>query len=122
MTRAKLRLSILGGVLLVLTACSLIVDTNGDQCTSDADCAGFSRSVCTSGVCSITPGGGLGPDGAPLGADGSSSCKPKVPESQSDFLNEPCTGSQCFPFDDCERIGICDGGLPALAAPPDGGV
>lgn len=122
MKRMKLRLAFLGVALFVGTACSLIVDTDADQCTSDGDCAGFALAVCRSGVCvSLTtiPDSGFGPDGAPLDAG----CTPKVPVTQEDILNEPCTSSQCIDFDNCARLGMCDGGaLPALVAPPDGGV
>jgi hypothetical protein len=118
-------LLLLAGTFVLVTACSLIVDTNADQCTSNTDCAGF-NAVCQEGVCvagSTTEGGPTadGPAGdSPSNTD--SGCTPKAKATQEDFLNEPCTNSQCIPFDDCARIGTCDGGaLPPLVDPPPGG-
>jgi hypothetical protein len=127
--RLRLRwkgLVLFGGVTLALvTACSLIVDTNADQCTSNAECAGF-NAVCQAGVCvagSATEGGPA--SDAPAGdspSAGDTGCTPKPKATQEDFLNEPCTNSLCTPFDDCTRLGMCDGGtLPTLVDPPPGG-
>lgn len=118
---------VLAGLTMVLAACSLILDTKKDQCTVDGDCAKFgSTSKCVSGVCSQSST--TLPDGAPssdAGTDGSlpdGACIPKEPKtSREDFLNEKCTDSKCIPFDDCARVGLCDGGLPPLVDPPEGG-
>lgn len=120
---------VLAGLTMVLAACSLILDTKKDQCTVDGDCAKFgSTSKCVSGVCSNTsntlPDGATPPNDS--GTDGSvlpdGGCLPKEPKSsREDFLNETCTDSKCIPFDDCARVGLCDGGRPPLVDPPEGG-
>lgn len=117
-------------LLLPAAACSLIANTKGDQCSSDADCKKLSQTaVCQSGVCvdnslSGADGGpGLTDGGSGVGEGGKlpdGGCIPKVPVSQSDYLNEKCTNSSCIPFDNCARIGVCDGSLPPLIV-PDGG-
>lgn len=115
--------AILVGGAILTAACSAILDTNADQCSSDGDCARFSGRVCRDGVCVLgaatLPDGAAG-DGGDAGEAGA--CVPKVPSSQDDFLNEPCTNAQCIPFDDCARTGVCDAALPALLDPPEGGV
>lgn len=114
------------GVLLVsafLAACSVLLDKSKDQCTTNGECARFGATYqCVQNVC--VAGGGLdaGPDGAPGGDAGSDACVPTPKTKNSDFYNEKCTNSSCIPFDNCAKLGICDGGLPALVTPPDGGV
>jgi hypothetical protein len=121
-------------VAVTVTACSLIVDTTKDQCTTAADCSPSVGAMCVDGVC---VGAGVGVDAS---VDGNSSdapagdalvdggCVPKAPTSQEDFLNEKCTNAQCITFDNCARVGLCpgvdggDGGLPALVTPPLGGI
>jgi hypothetical protein len=119
------------GVGALTAACSVLIDTEKEQCKTDADCTRFGDAVCSVGVCvsssatlpdGSTPDGSTPPDGAAPDA-GDARCTPKPPQSQSDFLNESCTNSQCIPFDNCARAGVCDGGpLPPLIDPPDGGV
>jgi hypothetical protein len=118
-------------LLLSPAACSVLLNTKAEQCSSDADCKKFSSTaVCQATVCvdpaateagitdgsTVLPDGTL-PDGAPIGDAG---CKPKTPVTQSDFLNEKCTNATCIPFDNCARLGVCDGSLPPLGV-PDGG-
>jgi hypothetical protein len=124
----------------VSVACSALLDTKSDQCSTNQDCAHFSQTaVCTSGVCveSSTSSGADGSvadgnvPGTDAGADadangitvdgGDAGCTPKVPQTQTDYLNEKCTSSVCIPFDNCARLGVCDGSLPPTLT-PDGGL
>ena len=126
------RLLTLGAIVLATTgaACSLILDKNKDQCTQNGDCARFGAGyTCNAGLCATRPGvladGAVEPDGAvPDGGGEDAGCTPKTPKTTNeDFLNETCTDSKCIPFDNCARLGLCDGGpLPALVDPPEGGV
>ncbi len=118
-------------LLLGMAACTALLNTKADQCGSDADCTKFSATaVCQVGVCvdltatdgaaldgQVKSDGGNLPDGNSGLPDG---CVPKVPVSQGDFLNEKCTNASCIPFDNCARLGVCDGSLPPLVI-PDGG-
>jgi hypothetical protein len=80
--------------LLLLSGCSVLVDREADQCKSDADCAIFGgHPYCKQGVCVAS---GLGPPGCFFG----------TPSSQADYANA-CTQSQCVPFDNCGRLGVC---------------
>jgi hypothetical protein len=131
-TRTHTRALVALGLALVLTACSLIVNKDKDQCSTDGDCAATQGAVCLQGVCVLSPAN------AEAGADGSADgplptadagCTPKVPAVDTDFLNEKCTTSECIDFDNCARLGACpafDGGeggaLPALITPPVGGI
>jgi hypothetical protein len=112
-----------------LVACSLILDKEKDQCASNGDCAKFgSGYTCNAGVCqkpTASTDGAVDPDGAVNPDGGDAGCTPKVPKvSREEFLNETCTDSKCIPFDNCARLGVCEGdaALPALVDPPDGGV
>jgi hypothetical protein len=121
-------------VAVTVTACSLLVDTTKNQCTTAADCSPSAGAMCVDGVCvaggasadASTDGNASdGPTGDAL-VDGG--CAPKEPTTQDDFLNEKCTNAQCISFDNCARVGLCpgvdggDGGLPALVDPPVGGI
>ena len=112
-------------VALVMTACSLLVNTDKDQCAVDADCAS-SGAVCRQGVCvlaSSLPEAGSSDASSDAPAPGEDAgCTPKVPTSDPDFFNEKCTNAQCIDFDNCTRMGVCDGGLPPLVTPPAGGI
>jgi hypothetical protein len=93
---------------LCTSACSLLVNRGADQCSSDADCAQFgNHPFCRAGVCVES---GLGPPGCFYG----------TPTTPSEFANA-CTTSQNTPFDNCMRLGLCDGGVNAdqLAPPAD---
>ena len=122
--RLRTRL-LLGGIALLMTACSLLVNTDKDQCSADADCAS-SGAVCRQGVCvlasSVPDGGGDALADGATGPDPDAGCAPKVPASDLDFLNETCTTAQCIDFDNCARVGLCDGSLPPLVTPPAGGI
>ncbi len=95
--------------LLSMTGCSLLVDHSAVQCKTDGDCAHFDSAhpFCRSGVCVPS---GLGPVGCFYGD----------PQSAAQFANA-CSTSQCAPFDNCGRLGLCgDGGVePGLTAPLD---
>lgn len=140
MTRSSsdVRIRILvGSVLFVaVTACSLIVDSKAEQCSSTADCTKFSGTVCQAGFCvsssSLVDGGGDLTDGSSSSSSGSvdggdggkvdSGCVP-LTSTPAELANDTCTGADCVPFDNCVRLGVCgDAGLPALVVPPAGGV
>jgi hypothetical protein len=96
------------GLVVACGACSLIVDRNSTQCSSDSDCDPFgTHPVCSGGVCVPS---GLGPP----------NCFSGMPELPQDFENQ-CGTAQCQAFDDCQRLKLCDGGAPGdggLIAPP----
>jgi ABC-type phosphate transport system substrate-binding protein len=89
-------------------ACSVLLDRSAAQCQTDADCSQFgSHPYCQSGVCVSS---GLGP----------SDCYFGTPQSQSNFQNQ-CTTAQCLSFDNCSRLGLCNGatdGDAGLVSPP----
>ncbi len=93
-------------LLIALASCSLIVN-KADQCSSEADCnqefGGYP--ACQDGVCVYT---GLGPPGCFYGEAGAPA-----------QLATQCTAASCIPFDDCARLGICDGGALPPLVPPD---
>ena len=93
-------------VLLASSAgCSLVLDKQSDQCSTDADCEHFGgHPYCNSGYCVAS---GLGPENCVLG----------TPTKQSDYLNA-CSTSKCVAFDNCDRLGLCSGQtLPPLVDP-----
>jgi hypothetical protein len=97
-------------LLAVSAACTAIVDRSTTQCHTDGDCAHFGgRPLCQGGLCVKS---GFLPDDCFLGA----------PQQPTDFLNQ-CTTVACMSFDNCGRLGLCDGGAPdaALIPPPDAG-
>src|SRR5437764_140321 len=100
------------GLLFASVECTIFVDHDSQQCSSDSDCQVFgNHPVCRSGVCVSS---GLGP------AD----CFYGTPQTQAQFLNE-CTNAQCFGFDSCAH-NVCNGnpidaGLVPLP-PPDAGM
>jgi hypothetical protein len=100
------RMARLAALLGALSGCSFILDTNANQCMQDSDCWHFDATYpkCVQGVCVPS---GLGPPGCFYGA----------PSTATQFENQ-CTTAQCIPFDNCARLGLCDGGtLPALVHP-----
>lgn len=142
-TRHTTRFAILGSALAFVTAaCSLILDTDKVQCSNDGDCAALSAgSKCVNSVCTSpsSTGDGSTPDGespdtsspgvdsstnpdidggtdAHFGADG---CFTGTPTTTEQFLNA-CTTAQCTAFDNCAKLGLCDGGMLG-PSPPDGG-
>jgi len=104
--------ALLVALAALLTACSLLLDKSKDQCTTSDECAQYGAGLqCIQGVCAAAAAGAAG------------TCAPQTPKlNNTDFLNEKCTDSKCIPFDNCARLGVCDGNLPALVTPPDGGV
>ena len=131
-TRPPLRRAarLLAGVAAVSTAlaalysCSLIVDTQSQQCQMDSDCSAFAGSHCDTaeGVCvgrTSTGSGGAGTCGVDGGIDGGG-CYACTPGDDSEYLNE-CTGATCIPFDNTRVTLLGPGGtLPQLPT-PDGG-
>ncbi len=96
------------GLVVACGACTLIVDRTSTQCASDTDCEQYgSHPFCKNGVCVPS---GLGPP----------ACFYGTPEQPQDFLNQ-CGTAECQAFDDCQRLGLCDGGVlrdGGLIAPP----
>lgn len=119
-------------LLVAVAACSLIVDPKAEQCSGPGDCAKFSGTVCAQGFCvsssALVDGGGEpnNPDADASGSDGEAGavdagCVPQT-STPDELANDTCTNADCVPFDNCARLGVCDGGLPALVVPPAGGV
>lgn len=111
-----------------LTACTAILNQSADQCSKDADCAAFGAEfTCNQGLCRSPGSSSSGGSSGTVDPDAStpdSGCVPTPNKTRNaDFYNEKCTNASCIPFDNCTRLGVCDGGaLPALISPPDGGV
>jgi len=118
--RLRVATALLLAVIAASGACSLLVESTTDQCTTDADCRPFGDfSVCTAGLC-VKPGAAndAGPDGGD-GGDGGA-CFTGTPTSDPEFFNQ-CADAGCEPFDNCARLNLCaDAGLPPLVS-PDGG-
>jgi hypothetical protein len=95
-------------LLLLSAACTAMLDHNAAQCHADADCARFGdHPYCQSGICVSS---GLGPP----------NCFDGKPQQPSDFLNQ-CSTAQCLAFDNCSRLGLCNGATDldaALSSPP----
>jgi hypothetical protein len=149
--RRNLRLALAivaaGTGLATVYSCSLIVDTQSQQCQADSDCAQFGMAKCdtTNGICvaSTTTSGSTtsgstgsassssGSSGSPCDVDGGiagggcyndslSACPLSAENANAQLLNACTTG--CVPFDDTTVKGLVDGGLPGLPNPPDGGL
>jgi hypothetical protein len=95
------------------SACSVMLDRDIVQCSSDLDCADFeagdtAHAVCNQGVCENS---GLGPKG----------CFSGPPTTTLQYLNA-CTTAKNIPFDNCSRLGLCSAApLADPAAPPSTG-
>jgi hypothetical protein len=84
-------------------ACSVALDRDGEQCSTDQDCAKFENATTTHAVCreGLCVNSGLGPKG----------CFSGSPSTNDQYLNA-CTTAQNQPFDNCRRLGLCPGGAP----------
>lgn len=125
--------------LFATAACTLILDRDDVQCSTNGDCAKFAATAtCVQSVCVLPDGGSVNEAGsdapndtnqpdvfvpteagikdAGVGFDG---CFEGTPTTNDQFLNA-CTPAECTPFDNCARLGICDDALPGVK-PPDGG-
>ncbi len=129
----------LAAIATSIGACNLVVESATDQCTSDTDCKIFNNgSVCANGVCVAggsssssssgmggaggMGGGGMGGMGGMGGAGGMGgggpTCFSGTPTKDVDFFNQ-CTEATCVEFDNCARLGLCEGAaLPPLVDPP----
>jgi hypothetical protein len=108
---ARTRRAAVLALSLVASGCTFLLDHSAQQCATDADCAQFgTHPYCIKGVC--TPSG-LGPVG----------CFDGTPTTSAQFANA-CTTAACVPFDNCKRVGECngDGGVPPLSMPGNLGV
>ena len=98
---------LLGALLAATAACTVLLDHDDTQCHSDSDCSRFGgHPFCQGGVCVQS---GLGPN----------ACFYGTARQPADFLNQ-CSTAQCLSFDNCHRLGLCDGGsdLDAALHPP----
>src|SRR5262245_29477622 len=98
-------------MVALLSGCSVLVEHEAAQCTTDAACAHWGHHpFCDKGVCVAS---GLGPEGCIYGAL----------EAQSDYLNA-CTTAAYVAFDNCTRLGECraDGGMPMTVDPTNGAI
>lgn len=116
MLALALALALLGG-----GSCSLLLKGDADQCTTDADCARFAGSICSTDHVCVTAGSsssgssGTGSSGGGAGAcDGGGGCWPCAPVTNAQIQNA-CTGAVCAKFD-AKRLtkALKDGGLPPL--------
>lgn len=83
-------------MLLTTGACTALLDHNATQCQTDSDCVKFGEHpYCQQGVCVSS---GLGPAGCFYG----------TPQQPTDFMNQ-CSTAECLPFDNCERLDLCNG-------------
>jgi hypothetical protein len=104
---------VLVGVLPLMSACSVAVDRDMQQCQTDPDCARFeggstAHAICSDGVCINS---GLGPQGCYSGA----------PTSTLQLLNA-CGNAATAHFDNCARLGLCGAApLPDLLSPESAG-
>jgi hypothetical protein len=94
----------LAAVLPLTGACSVMVDRDLVQCSTDLDCAKFesgttAHAVCNQGVCVNS---GLGPKG----------CFSGTPATTAQYLNA-CTSAQNLAFNNCARLGLCGAGAVA---------
>jgi hypothetical protein len=130
LTRVGFLVAVVAG-LAVVYSCSLIVDTQSQQCQSNSDCAGFPGATCntTLGVCVGTSSEGGSGEGCDVdgGINGggcyNTSLAACVATSNAQLLNACTTG--CTPFDNSMLKGFVDAGfaLPDLPVPgPDGGL
>lgn len=129
------RALVLGLLLIPAAACSVLLNTSRDQCSSDGDCTKLSATaVCQSGVCvdtaaateagadgavsddgSVSDGGGS-KDGGGI-TQGFDGCFPGTPTTPQQLLNA-CTNADCIAYDNCSMLGLCnDAGLPDGSAP-----
>ena len=95
-------------VALFSAACSVLLNHDKTQCSTDSDCAHFGgHPSCVNSVCVES---GLGP----------SDCFEGTPMGSSDFSNQ-CSVATCGAFDNCMRIGLCgsDESEQVPVAPPD---
>src|SRR5690242_20235602 len=116
-------LVVAGAIAMVTTSCSGDETSNPATTTNDASLGPDG----TTGVDSPTslPDTASPPPDAAEGGDAAAALKPPgcfqgKPTTNLELLNA-CTTADYVPFDNCARLGICDGGaLPALR--PEGGV
>src|SRR3954471_5429273 len=120
MRRSRYSFLIAIGLLATSAACSLILDHDTEQCSTDGDCKGYAAgAVCRDSVCvSGSAAGGDAEAGGPnaeRGADADAAVEAGPcqkggfagdPTTNAEFLNH-CTSAQCEPFDNCDKLGLC---------------
>jgi ABC-type phosphate transport system substrate-binding protein len=112
---ATWRLAIVGTAVTALialfaAACSVLIDDDKAQCSTDDDCASFGGlPSCQRGLCVAS---NLGPEG----------CFSGTPTTPEEFANQ-CSTAQCEEFDNCGRLGLCSGSAAEqpTVPPPDAG-
>src|SRR5262249_47811552 len=116
----RIGIAIGAALLAVPVACSLIVSTSTDQCTSDNECASFGAGHTCNADHLCVKGNGTGNcSGFNANADASCACSP----TDNTSIINGCTGNPCTPFDNAGRVtgwaqGFGAGKIPALVAPP----
>lgn len=103
--RRRLLAAAVVGVGFWVSACSVALDRSESQCSTDSDCTkfgGYPR--CQAGLCVAS---GLGPEGCFFGK----------PSTNEEFLNQ-CSTSKCEAFDNCARLGLCNGAPAPEATSP----
>ncbi len=103
----------------LLSSCTFLLDHDAKQCQSDADCKTFAaNAVCVDFVCTRPAATDAGVDaGPPLGPPG---CFRGTPSTDLEFYNA-CTNASFLAFDNCARVGLCDGGAEVAITRPDAG-
>lgn len=95
----------------MLSACSLVTDTNATQCSQDSDCSKFAQNA----------GGAVCKDKLCVVVDGFKGCYPDTPTTNDQLMNA-CNGGPspaiCIPFDNCATLGLCDGSKPSAPIDP----
>ncbi len=103
--RFQFAICLAGLAMLLVAACSVLFDHKSEQCSTDSDCAAFGgHPYCQQNVCVAS---NLGPDGCFFG----------TPSAPSDFANQ-CSTATCGAFDNCDRLGLCNGEAPPAAVTP----
>ena len=99
---------------LATAACTLLLDRSSEQCSTNADCEGLlAGSICQAKVCVLPDGGG----GAYEGPKPFEDCFEGTPTTPEELQNSCDTAAECVKFDNCDKLGLCDGGLLGTLPP-----
>jgi hypothetical protein len=101
-------LRLTAAVWVALTSCTFVLDNSRVQCRTDADCKALSPTLilkCDTAM-SLCVDSELGPVGC-------------IQDVMSTDYQNVCSASKCEPFDNCARLGLCQGAsLPPLINRP----